>query len=328
MTRPRLRRALTFAVGLLLAACTATDAAGPAPATTLRLYTSVTQDTVDAVLGAFAVRHPDIAVELLRAPTGELDARMAAELRTGGITADVLWGTDPLSVQAYAQRGLLAAWTPAGAEEIPAQYRTATFWGTRILNMVIVHRRDAQPAPTDWADLLEPAYAGAVAIPDPGFAGSAFAALGYFAASDAYGLDYYRRLHDNGATQLQAIPEVLTAVAEGRFAAGMTLDKTVRDAIALGSPVEIAWPKSGAIAIYSPITVFAAAHNRAAAETFVEFTLSQAGQAAIAGTGWQPIRADVEDGPPIDGAQVAPDWSDLFDRQEELLEQYREIFGG
>lgn len=299
----------------------------PPPTGTLRLYTSVTQDTVDAVLAAYADVAPDLTVEVFRAPTGELDARIAAERREGEIAADVLWGTDPLSVQAYAAEGLFAAWTPSEADAVPAEYRTETFWGTRLLNMVIVHRADLPDPPADWADLTDPALAGAVGIPDPGFAGSAFAVLGYFATDPDYGMDYYQRLADNGAVQVQAIPEVLTGVAEGRFAAGMTLDKSARDAIAQGSPVEIAWPASGAIAIYSPVAVFSGTEAEAAGRHFANFLLSREAQEAIASTGWQPIRADV-DGPPIDGSQVSPEWTELFDRQEELLEEYRAIFGG
>lgn len=322
---------VAVAVSLSLGACIGAPRQSPSPAGpggTIRLYTSVTQDTVDAVLAAFADAYPDVRVETFRAPTGELDARIASERRTGKIAADVLWGTDPLSVEAYAADGLFLSWTPGEAIAVPEPYRTDTFWGTRILNMVIVAGAGVEPMPADWSDLADPAFAGGVAIPDPGFAGSAFGALGYFATAPEYGMDYYRDLKANGAVQVQAIPEVLTDVAEGAYAAGMTLDKVARDAIAQGSPVRLVWPASGAIAIYSPIAVFTDAANPDAARAFANFVLGRAGQEAIAGTGWQPIRDDVTGGPAIDGEQVGPDWSELFQRQEQLLDEYRSIFGG
>ena len=306
---------------------TASPTALAEPSGTVRLYTSVTQDTVDAVLAAYAEAAPDVTVEVFRAPTGELDARIAAERRDGQIGGDVLWGTDPLSVESYASQDLLASWMPPEAASIPDEYQTDTFWGTRLLNMVIVHAAGLDNPPTDWDDLTDVAYAEGVGIPDPGFAGSAFAALGFFATSDEYGIEYYQSLADNGTVQVQAVAEVLTGVAEGRFAAGMALDKTARDAIDQGSPIEIAWPASGAIAIYSPVAVFAEAQNLANGQHLANFLLTTAGQEAIASTGWQPIRDDV-DGPPIDGAQVDPDWAAIFDRQEELLAEYRAIFGG
>lgn len=347
------RRAISvLAAGVLLAACSTSPAPSPSappatsgapetataststrastlpePAGTVRLYTSVTQDTVDAVLAVYAEAAPDVTVEVFRAPTGELDARIAAELREGQIGGDVLWGTDPLSVQSYAAQDLLEAWSPPEAASVPEEYQTDTFWGTRLLNMLIVHAAGMADPPTDWVDLTDPAYADGVGIPDPGFAGSAFAVLAYFESSPDFGIGYYEDLAENGAVQVQAVAEVLTGVAEERFVAGMTLDKSARDAIAQGSPIEIAWPASGAIALYSPVAVFADAEQLANGQHFANFLLTREAQEAIASTGWQPIRDDVE-GPPIDGEQVSPDWDEVFNRQEELLMEYRAIFGG
>ncbi len=342
---PLARAVVVLAAGLLLAACTAVSGQAPSgapgggpasgsaaasatPTGSLRLYSSVTQDTIDAVIAAYNRAHPDVTIELYRAPTGQLDGRIAGELRSGGVNADLLWATDPLSTQSYAARDLFASWTPAEAASVPEADRSDTFWGTRLLNLVIVHAPGMAHPPADWRDLADPSLAGRVAIPDPGFAGSAFGALGYFASTDAYGMDYYRALEANGAVQVPSVIDTLNGVAEGQFTAGITLDKSARDAIAAGSPVEMTWPASGAIAVYSPIAVWKDAANPVAARSFVDFVLSPIGQAAIASTGWQPIRPDVENGPPIGGSQVSPDWASLFDRQDELLADYRSVFGG
>jgi iron(III) transport system substrate-binding protein len=341
LRRAQLSRGLTLLMaGLLLAACTTVSGgaspdggttvatASVTPSGTLRLYSSVTQDTIDAVVAAYNRANPGVSIEVFRAPTGQLDGRIAGELRSGGVSADLLWATDPLSVQAYAARGLFAAWTPAEATSVPEQDRADTFWGTRLLNLVIVHAPGMANPPTDWRDLTDSALAGKVAIPDPGFAGSAFGALGYFASTDGYGMAYYRALKANGAVQVQSVTDTLNGVAEGQFLAGITLDKSARDAIAAGSPVEMTWPASGAIAIYSPIAVWKDAANPVAARSFVDFVLSPAGQAAIASTGWQPIRSGVDGAPSAAGAQVSPDWAALFDHQDQLLSDYRSVFGG
>lgn len=302
----------------------ATSSASPATPASLRLYTSVTQDTVDAVVAAYRERHPGVTVDVFRAPTGELNARIAAERRSGGVEADALWLTDPLSMQQYDAEGLLAPITVDDAEAVPSAYRSDTYIGTRILNMVIVHQAGLDPAPDDWADLTDPAYAGGVAIPDPAFAGSAFGALGYFALADDFGMDYYQALADNGAVQVQAPGEVTTGVADGRFVAGMTLARSARDAAEKGSPVEVVVPDPGAIAIYSPIAVVETSDNRQVAESFVDFAVSRPAQEAIADTGWEPVRDDVDW--PHDYAQVAPDWPQISNRQDDLLEEYRAIW--
>ena len=289
---------------------------------TVRLYTSVTQDTVDAVVAGFAAAHPGLAVAVFRAPTGELAARIASEQREGGLQADVLWLTDPLSIQQYDRDGLLRAFTPAGIENVPGGFRTGTFFGTRVLNLVIVAGDALEPAPRDWGDLA--AIPGGVAIPDPGFAGSAFAALGYFALHPDFGVGFYDDLHDAGAEQVRSPGDVVAGVAEGVYAAGITLDRTVRDAVADGSPVQLIWPASGAIAVYSPIAVVTETGGDSA-EEFVAYVIGEEGQRAIAATGWEPVHPAVEW--PDAGAQQLVDWEQAFDRQEDLLDQYRAVFG-
>ncbi|MBA2719392.1 MAG: extracellular solute-binding protein [Chloroflexi bacterium] len=296
------------------------------PTGTITLYTSVTQNTVDAVVGGWKAAHPGVEVAVFRAPTAEVAARIATDLQSGGLKADALWLSDPLSMAGYADQGLLQAWTPPSAGAIDAAYRTDTSFGTRLLNMVMIRGADVTPGPADWKDLLAPDVKGAIGIPDPGFAGSAFAALAYFSQADGYGTAFYQALKDNAATQVKAPDDVTSGVAEGRFKVGMTLDNSARTAIKKGSPIALAWPSSGAIAIYSPIAAVDASANRATADSFVDFTLSPAGQTAIAGTGWQPVVGS--GGPTPEGSQVSPDWSAAFGKQKELLDAYRAIFGG
>lgn len=312
--------AILLALGLTSAACGA-----DAPTGTLSLYTSVTQDTVDAVVEGFRVRHPEIEVAVFRAPTGELAARIAAEERAGGIRAAVLWLTDPLSMQQYQEDGMLRAWQPGEAEVVPEPYRGEAYWGTRLLSMVVVHGLDVPP-PETWHDLTGPAYADGVALPDPAFAGSALGALGYFALAEGYGMQFYEDLAANGAVQVPSPGEVVAGVAEGRFLAGMTLEYSARAAIEQGSPIRMTRPDPGAVAIFSPIAVVEDSGNVAAAELFADYVLSIEAQEAIAATGWQPIRDDVAfDG---GGAAVSPDWTEIVGRGDELLAAYRDIFGG
>jgi iron(III) transport system substrate-binding protein len=313
--------AILVAIVVVLMACSPPGSDG-----VITLYTSVTQDTVDAVVEAFTRDQPDVGVEVFRAPTGELNARIAAEQREGGIQADVMWLTDPLSMQQYDADGLLGSFTPAEVNEIPAEFRSDRFWGTRLLSMVVVQQAGLTPAVNGWGDLADPAFA-VVAIPDPGFAGSALGAMAYLAMADGFGFDFYERLAANGGVQVNSPGDVVTGVAEGQFSAGMTLAFSARAAIAKGSPIEIVWPEPGAIVMYSPIAILASTDDPTTAGAFVDFVLTRAGQEAIAATGWQPVREDVAwnvAGGPI----VTPSWPDVFDRQDELLAGYREIFGG
>jgi iron(III) transport system substrate-binding protein len=278
-------------------------------------------------VGGYEKAHPGSKVTVFRAPTGQLNARIAADQRSGGLHADAIWGTDPLSMQSYTDQHLLAPWPLPQLTSVPEQYRTPEFWGTRLLYLVIVARKDLRPQPTTWADLTSPAYRDKVALPDPAFAGSAFAALAYFSQAPGMGMDFYRALRLNGAKQVASVPDVVTEVAQGRYQLGITLDSGARTAVKKGSPIVIVWPKPGAIVLYSPIAMTARSTHSVAAKEFMAYVLSAQGQQQISNTGWQPIISGVSGPPqPAGATPVSPDWAALFGHQQELLAKYRSTF--
>jgi hypothetical protein len=54
--------------------------------------------------------------------------------------------------------------------------------------------------------------------------------------------------------------------------------------------------------------------------------LSVEGQEAIAATGWRPVRPDVEWD--RSGGIVFPDWDEIVDGRDRLLDTYSVVFGG
>jgi iron(III) transport system substrate-binding protein len=306
----------------------ASNSAAPTSATSITLYTSVTQTTIDAVVAAFHTTHPTTKVSVFRAPTGALNARIATDQRSGGLQADVLWVSDPLTMHGYDSQGLLEKYTAPSAMAIPAQYRTPSFAGAGLLYLVLIYHQGLAPVPTNWSDLTASAYRGRVALPDPGFAGSAMGALGYFAEQQHFGLDFYRRLKANGAVQVQSPEDVVTGVAQGRYKVGMTIADSGLAAAKKGSPVGVGWPAGGAIAIYSPIGVSAASKHRGVAESFEDFVLSEPGQRAIAKSGRQPSLPGLSGiAKPADATVVSPDWPAFFADKDSVLAAYKKIFG-
>lgn len=331
MRRPR-ARTLAAVLAILAAAACGSGASPASKSSTqqLTLYTSVTQNTVTAVVNGFAKADPSVKITVFRATTGQLNARITADQHSGGLRADVIWGTDPLSMESFAQDKLFRPWPLPGLSGVPAADKTTYFWGTRELYLVIVARKGLTPMPRNWTDLTSAAYQGKVALPDPAAAGSAFAALGYFATAPGFGLSFYQALKANGAVQVATVPEVVTDVAEGRYQLGITLDSEVRSAIAAGSPVVMDWPSDGAISLYSPIaeTVAATGPANTAAQALLRYVLSRAGQAAIGKTGWQPVLPGIQGPPrPAGATEIHPGWSALFGRQQQILQQYQAIYG-
>jgi iron(III) transport system substrate-binding protein len=319
------------AVLVLLAACGGTDADADADAgqsESLTLYTCLSDESIQPVIETFEASDSGGRVELFRAPTGELNARVAADVRSGGLQADVFWGCDPLTVQALVDQGLVGGWTPPEADAIPDEFRTDDYVGAHVLYMVAVHRTDV-PAPEAWSDLADPAYAGAVAVPDPAVAASALGALGFFARDPDHGIDFYRDLQANGAVQVGTPDDVTTGVAQGIYNAGMTTSNSAYAAESDGSPVAVVWPEPGAVAIYGPVALAVDSADSQVARDFISFVVSDQGQTVLGESGSYPTRPGVP-GPTIpDGAPiVSPDWAAIAQDRDAILREYQQVFGG
>jgi iron(III) transport system substrate-binding protein len=292
----------------------------------ITLYTCVSDSTIQPVIAAFQKAEPGRQVNLYRAPTGDLNARVAGDVRSGGLKADVIWGCDPLTMRNYVSQGLVGGWTPE--TDIPATVRTADYIGVANLYLVEVNKKGTTK-PTSWSELTGPAFRGGVAIPDPGTAASALGALGYFTENTAYGLKYYRDLKAGGAVQVSTPDNVTTGVAEGVYRAGMTTANSAYAAQKSGSPIEVVWPKPGAVAIFGPIALAKHASASAAAKDLISYVTSRDGQTLIGASGSYPTLPNVP-GPtkPASAPVVYPDWSAISARQDTLLKSYRQIFGG
>jgi iron(III) transport system substrate-binding protein len=322
-------------VALTLSACgqspTTSAAAGTthssASAGKLTLYTCVSDSTIQPVIKAFEKSAPGGTVDLFRAPTGQLNARVAADVRSGGLKADVVWGCDPLTMQALVNQKLVGGWLPPEAAAIPAQYRTSDYVGAHLLYMVAIHRT-AVPAPHAWSDLAGAPY-GKVAVPDPTVAASALGALGYFAAAPGYGVGFYRQLRSRGAVQVSTPDAVTTGVAQGLYDAGMTTSNSAYAAKKDGSPVDVVWPEPGAVAIYGPIALATHTTSAQAAKSFISFVIGDAGQRVIGASGSYPTKPGAA-GPTIPpGAPIVyPDWGTIGGTQAAIERDYKSVFGG
>jgi len=318
---------------LVLAACGAGSASSASSASSkstaaasLVLYTCLSDESVQPVIKAFEGRPDGGKVELFRAPTGQLNARVAADVRSGGLGADVFWGCDPLTVQALVDQHLVGGWTPADADKIPATFRTDDYVGAHLLYMVAVHRTNV-PAPQTWADLAGGDYAK-LAVPDPAVAASALGALGWFAAQPGYGVGFYRHLRSTGAVQVSTPDEVTTGVAQGVYDAGITTSNSAYAAKDAGSPVDVVWPMPGAVAIYGPIALATSAHSEVA-KNFISFVVSEDGQAVLGRSGAYPTMPGVG-GPtvPHGAPVVSPDWTTIRAHKATILSEYHQVFGG
>jgi len=244
----------------------------------LVLYTANVAEVEQVVINAFNKRFPFIKVELLRAPGGQLITRVKTEAAAGKLRADVLDHSD---------RALLAGMEelfqdyapPNAADYLPEAQASPKLWPRITLVWSIAYNTElVKNPPKSWMDLTKPEYGnkqiGQVFAPSGGttWTRSMF-------ERQVLGEDYWKK---QAATQPVLFPSnapLSDALVRGEVVIAPLLYNTIYPKKKDGAPIEIFFPPEGA-----PVTPFAAgipktAANPNAARLFLNWCLSEEGQA-------------------------------------------------
>lgn len=299
------------------------------------LYTSVPQNIASRIEESLKKRHPDLRMTIFRAGTGEVVAKLAAEQKAGAIQADVVWVAEPSTYEEFKKQDLLLKFAPKDADKLSAELKDADgfYYAGRLINTVIIYNTQlVKTPPTGWRDLTKPEFKGKIGLPAPAASGAAVAFVGALSKSSDFGYGYLAELKANGAVQVQNNTEANTKVAKGELMVASTLDYMIRDLKAKGSPVDIVWPKEGAIFTPSPVAILKTSKNVEASKAFVDYLLSQQGQQDMVEVGsFLPVRDDVappKGAPKLSEIKRFPlDWKDITTRTEEIKKNFADIFG-
>ena len=335
--------AATFvALGLVLTGCTAAE---PAPAedtartvtqldaATITVYTSEPQEKIDAIVAAYNEEQPNVTVEVFRAGTGDLTARIEAERTSGDVQADVLLAADSATFEAYASDDLLLAYTPADVESLNQDVvdPEGFYTGTRIIPTVIAYNTTAiDTPPSSWHDLTDSEYAGKITMPNPDVSGAAAYNAAVWMNTDDLGEAWLEDLAANKPVIADSNGPVSQAVAAGTQPVGIVVDYLVRELKAAGSPIDVAYPTEGVPYVSQPVGIFASTDAQEASESFVDFLVSEAGQTLAVEQSYLPVRSDVgtPDGAPSmdDITILSPDLDLIADTKTAAVARFNELF--
>ncbi|WP_016915123.1 ABC transporter substrate-binding protein [Vreelandella stevensii] len=300
---------------------------------TLVLYTSQPNSDAQQTVDAFQAAYPEIEVEWVRDGTTRLMTRLRSELAAGVSNPDVLLIADSMTMESLKQEGHLQPYLSPERDAYDEALYDADgyFYGTKLITTGIVYNTGAEHQPQRWADLIGPEYEGLVTMPSPLYSGAALihmAAIG----ETSLGLEYYDALHANRTEAQSGNGGVFNAVAAGTKPYGIVVDfLPIREA-AKGSPVAFVFPEEGVSAVTEPVAIMAEAQHPDAAQKFVDFVLSQAGQELVSQQGYLPAHPDVappEGFPERDSIQLMPvDIEQALSQEEALKQRFNELFGG
>lgn len=271
------KRVLTLLLAaLLLSGCAAaSEPTGLAPEESRRLmiYTSHKEEVYRPIIREFEER-TGIWVEIVTGGTSQLLERIEQE--QAAPRADIMFGGGVETLSAHRELFRQADCPNGDALEAEFRQEDASWTPFSALPVVLIYNTKlVDPASlTGWEDLLRPEFAGKIAFADPAKSGSSFTAL--VTARYACGDEILETLSAQlEGRQLDSSGDVLSAVADGTYLVGITLEETAMQRIAAGDNLAIVYPKEGTSCVPDGTAVVLGAPHGENAVKFLDFTLSR-----------------------------------------------------
>lgn len=286
---------------LLLSALLLTGCAGAAMPTglapeesrRLMIYTSHKEEVYRPIIREFEER-TGIWVEIVTGGTSQLLERIEQE--QAAPRADIMFGGGVETLSAHRELFRQADCPNGGALQEEFRQGAAAWTPFSALPVVLIYNTKlVDPAClAGWEDLLRPEFAGKIAFADPAKSASSFTAL--VTARYACGDEILEALPAQlEGRQLDSSGDVLSAVADGTYLVGITLEETAMQRIAAGDNLAIVYPKEGTSCVPDGTAVVLGAPHEENAVAFLDFTLSEAVQQLLGSRFYRrAVRAGVD----------------------------------
>ncbi len=276
--------AATLATGLSLIS-------GPTSADNISVITSFPKELTEAYKKAYEAKYPADKVEILNKNTAAGIAYVREQ--SAGSRPEVFWASAPDAFEVLATAKLLQK-VDSGNPNIPAKvgsypindpeglYKGQALAGYGIMWNTRYTKANKLPDPKEWADLMAPVYFGHVAISSPSRSGTTHLTLETILQGEGWdkGWNQILRIAGNCAAITERSFGVPDGVSNGQFGIGLVVDFFGLAPKNSGFPVEFVYPSVTAI-VPANIALINGAKNADAGKRFIQFTLSDEGQALL-----------------------------------------------
>ena len=283
MTRQHLLAA-TLAIALALLS-------SPSGADNISVITSFPKELTEAYKKAYEAKYPGDKVEILNKNTAAGIAYVREQ--TAGSRPEVFWASAPDAFEVLASAKLLQK-VDGGNPNIPDKvgtypindpeglYKGQALAGYGIMWNTRYTKANKLPDPKEWADLMAPVYFGHVAISSPSRSGTTHLTLETILQGEGWdkGWNQMLRIAGNCAAITDRSFGVPDGVSNGQFGVGLVVDFFGLAPKNSGFPVEFVYPSMTAI-VPANIALINGAKNADAGKRFIQFTLSDDGQALL-----------------------------------------------
>jgi iron(III) transport system substrate-binding protein len=310
--------------------------------TRLTVYTALENEQLQPLKQAAEAAVPGIEIAWVRDSTGVITARLIAERQNP--RADMVWGLSVFSLLQMEGLDMLEPYTPQGAEALRSNFRSDrspmtwtgmdAFVSAICFNTTVARQRNL-PRPTTWADLLNPAYRGQIAMPNPASSGTGFLTVAGWIGSQGQdnAWTYMTRLHENVQVYTHSGSAPCNNAARGEYGIGISLDMRAVTLRNQGAPVEIIVPTDGVGFDLEGTAILRGTRNLEAARRLADWTVTRA--AGDLYGRWYALLAHPEARPTVQGypaefAQrlVQADFRAIASDRDRILREWMSRFDG
>lgn len=260
------------------------------------IYTSNSAQAVEAVIDVARKTRPGLKISTVTGGSAQLLRRVEAEAAKP--QADVFWSSSANTLGAF--KPLFEPYKVADhAAILPSLRHPQDLWTAGNMHVVVLMVNKNQlkglPEPKAWTDILDPRFKGRLIIADPANSSTAYTIL--WGVGKMLGEDGLKRLAANVKVTASA-PTVLTSVAQGEHAVGLTFESNAYAYVAGGQrEIALVYPADGTFTTPEFFVLVKGAPGGAIARQTCDHLASKEAQIALLEAAFRrPTRTDIEVG--------------------------------
>jgi iron(III) transport system substrate-binding protein len=286
----------------------------------------------------FAKKYPGLQVFAQRSPAQTFYQKVVQEIQAGTPGADVFTSSVTGHLSGLKSQGQLLAYTPRSVStmiDLPGVKGVdpdGFYHGTFVYAVTLVYntnRLKSEQAPQTLAELIEPKWAGKIAVPNPGTSGT-FGVLTVQLAK-TYGMSYFDKLADNKTMVVRSLPDVVATVQAGEALAGIAPASIALEAKGRGQPIDVIYQSDGVLPAISVTGILKKTKSPNAAKLFMEYLHSADTSRIVASDFNESLHPDV---PPAPGLKtlasvktVLPSDAEVEQMLPKVVRAWRNAFG-
>lgn len=306
----------------------------------LTWYSSTVLDANMRIIYEFEARYPFIEVERVgKMGSTKIKQEFESQIRSNNVKVDVIHLAMPTAIMNWKNKGYLMYYDSDFYDAYPPNAKDEGWWAAaRNITVCIGYNSNtlsAKNAPKTWLELIDvnksQNWAGKLMVGNPQIYATRL--VQYYALRELYGPEYWQKIADltvkveSGPGQVRNFFEDEETIVSVSYL-GYFYDE---QAIKKGKPIRAVWPSDGVPIVPCPIAITKDAPHPNAAKLFMEYILSQEGQALF-----QVLAGDYsmrDDVPPMPGKRpikdlniIKIDWEKFEKKKSECIMEFQQFF--